>query len=248
MSGSISKAKVHSSLGVILSAVLFSIVMMVNSGCETVEECGGLRNCSCKERSTLLVIGEDMSKSFHQHKGITDSELRQICEMLLRENGGGRVVFFTIGSPKVHAFAACDLDPAPKETANASMTEKLRCRKKKDDVVVANQARVDAFLRECAALKQSSNSSYTDINGFLAQAKKIFDSKGSDHHKMLLYINSDGKNEPGPGGIKPVDCSLMLSGKTVLSGWEVPNACGVPANNNLLAPTDFIRFWGSYIK
>ena len=190
--------------------------------------------------SQLVVIGEDLSKTFRNFTPISRADLEEICQVLDKSKQGGKIVFLGIGSSTPRGYEACIIKPKRFINPNGTVSEQRKAKMRNKKIAQENRESVSAFLDKVESILAKRDQPYTDLNGFFTKVNLLLDAPAFKRSDKWVYINSDGQQST-PANNK-LDCNLFPSAKNIcISGWKNKEDCGAPVK--VLDPSEFIEYF-----
>lgn len=222
----------------IIHLFLFICIASICCKCD-IPECDGIPYCNCAADPIFLIIGEDLSGSHKDFTRITKEDLTRICDALAATNRGAEIAFVTFGNPNAKGFTTCKLKAIPVVDEGAPFTPKAKCQDLISTRSRDNDNTIKKFIDRCESLLGDHKQQHSDINGFLAKAKKLIDAPGVENYSTkMIYINSDGLQDTP--GLKSINCDLFPVADVYVSGWKNEERCGIV--DEFLSPQQFIDF------
>jgi hypothetical protein len=157
-----------------------------------------------------IFMGEDVSPSMKKTGlQLNSVSLSKLLGTINSKNCFGQVCFMLIGDNGGAFYESLRLKKLDTIPQGGMLVTIAKIKAANKIIVQENRAATDIFLEKCknALQKVTGKTKFTDINGFLKQAKTVFEAPGFENADKILFINSDGEQDAN--GSKTVNQTLF---------------------------------------
>lgn len=192
----------------------------------------------------VVVLGQDVSKSFVGFNEFNSQDINLICEAAEKSGREIVIAFGTIGNPTDSILVRCVIHSKPLEDQEVTLSQRAKTHTNASKIKKSNLIAITDFIKKVKSLTVRQLEQSTDINGFLEKSNRLFSEPQFNDYTKILYANTDGSHSVGSD--TTLVCNISKDVQIYVSGWK--NKHNISTGHPLESSKGFVNYLSNYLN